>query len=235
VLQRFHAEWGDAAFETLDPRQLGASLRRHADKVFAPLTERAPAMLAFARRFEGLVDGYVDWLRRHAAEGWRWAAGETKRQQPLSIGGGREVVLHGRIDRIDEDAAGRQQVIDYKARVAEKLKRGLKSPGEDVQLPFYGLLLAGRAQRATYVSFDRAREGDNGVAPVAPPQPFDELVQAVGARLHGDLQRIADGAPLPAIGAAAVCEYCEMHGLCRRSYWEHGDAGGEARPTEKGG
>lgn len=232
VLKRFHGEWGGVDFEALEPRQLAASLRRHADRVFAPLTERAPAMLAFARRFDGLVDGYVAWLRRHAAEGWRWKAGEAKSERPLPIGGGREIVLHGRIDRIDEDGTGRLQVIDYKARAVERLKSGLKLPGEDVQLPFYGLLLAGAAQCATYVSFDRAGEGDGGVEPVAPPQAFEELVQAVGARLRADLQRIAGGSPMPAIGAAAVCEYCEMRGLCRRNYWERGDAGAAARPEE---
>ena len=54
-------------------------------------------------------------------------------------------------------------------------------------------------------------------------QPFDDLVEQVTARLRGDLQRIADGAPLPAIGAEATCGYCEMRGLCRRDYWRPGD------------
>ena len=55
---------------------------------------------------------------------------------------------------------------------------------------------------------------------VAPPEAFDELIDAVEARLTADLQRIADGAPLPAIGAESVCAHCEMRGLCRRDYWE---------------
>lgn len=228
VLKRFHDEWGGAAFDTLDAAMLAESLRRHAETVFAPLTQRSPAMLAFARRFDGLVDGYVGWLRGHAAEGWRWTAGEAKRRRPLLLDGGREVTLHGRIDRIDADAAGRQQLIDYKARRADALSASLKMAGEDVQLPFYGLLLEGAADRATYVSLDRARDGDGGVKAVAPPQPFAELTQAVGERLRRDLQRIADGAPLPAIGAAAVCEYCEMRGLCRRDYWERGNGDDEA-------
>jgi ATP-dependent helicase/nuclease subunit B len=228
VLKRFHDAWGGAAFDTLDAAMLAASLRRHAGTLFAPMTQRSPAMLALARRFDGLVDGYVDWLRRHAAEGWRCTAGEVKRRLPLPLDGGREITLHGRIDRIDADASGSQRLIDYKARRADSLKTLLTVPGEDIQLAFYGLLLGGAADRAMYVSFERARDGESGVTPVAPPQPFAELMQAVGERLRGDLQRIADGAPLPAIGAAAVCEYCEMRGLCRRDYWERGDGGGEA-------
>jgi len=224
VLQRFHAEWGEAAFEALDPAALAQSLRRHAEQVFAPLTERAPAMLAFARRFDGMVAGYLDWLQQHAAEGWRWTAGESRREAPLSLPGGREVVLHGRLDRIDRDVAGREQVIDYKARPADVLARSLKLPGEDVQLPFYGLLL-GSADSASYLSFDRARDEDSGVNAVAPPQPFGDLAREVGARLAADLQRVADGAPLPAIGAATVCDYCELRGLCRRGYWDETVAG----------
>jgi ATP-dependent helicase/nuclease subunit B len=231
VLQRFHAEWGGAAFDTLDADTLGASLRRHADLVFAPLIEQAPAMLAFARRFDGMAGGYVDWLRQHAAEGWRWTAGEVRRETLLLLPGGREIVLHGRIDRIDRDADGREMVIDYKARPTQALSRSLKIAGEDIQLPFYGLL-AGGAAAASYLSFDRAGEGEGGVEPVAPKQPFGELVHDVGERLAADLQRITDGAPLPAIGAAAVCRYCEMRGLCRRDYWDEGEAGGggAARP-----
>ncbi|MCK7494187.1 MAG: hypothetical protein MZW92_25470 [Comamonadaceae bacterium] len=49
----------------------------HAERVFAPKIERgAGACSPFARRFDGLVDGYVDWLQQHAAEGWRWPRGE---------------------------------------------------------------------------------------------------------------------------------------------------------------
>jgi ATP-dependent helicase/nuclease subunit B len=53
---------------------------------------------------------------------------------------------------------------------------------------------------------------------------FDNLVEAVESRLRADLQRIADGAPLPAIGADSVCARCEMRGLCRRDYWERVEA-----------
>ena len=228
VLRRFHAEWGSAAFDEFDARALSESLRGHAQAVFGPLVARSPAMLAFQRRFDGLVEGYIDWLRQHAAEGWRWTAGEQSITQSLVLRDGREVTLIGRVDRIDTDAQGQVRVLDYKARPADVLKKTLKEPGEDVQLPFYGLLLARRADSAAYVSFDRARVGDTGVSAVVPPQPFGELVESVATRLQADLQRIADGAPLPAIGVQAVCKHCEARGLCRRDYWQHGDGSGVA-------
>lgn len=227
VLRRFHVEWGAAEFHRLDAAALAASLAAHARAVFEPQIERTPALLAYKRRFEGLVAGYVDWLSRHSAEGWRWRGGELAQAQRLKLRDGREIELTGRIDRIDEQSDERLRVLDYKARAAAALRRGLKAPGEDIQLPFYGMLAGGRAESAAYVSFERGRESEGGVETVLPPQPFDVLVQSIAARLQGDVQRIADGAPMPAIGVDSVCAYCEMRGLCRRDYWERSGDGGD--------
>ena len=225
VLHRFHAEWGAADFGAADAAELARSLAAHAHAVFDPLLERTPALLAFRRRFDRLIEGYVAWLRQHAADGWRWQAGEQEARRALRLADGSEIALVGRIDRIDAHHDGRVHVIDYKARAADVLRRNLRDAGEDVQLPFYGLLLALPAT-AAYVSFDRAKEDDGGVTSVVPPQPFDTLVEDVAGRLRADVQRLAGGAPLPAIGVDAVCGHCEMRGLCRRDYWEReGDDG----------
>lgn len=223
VLRRFHTAWGATDFSRCAAADLEASLAEHAQATFAPLRERTPGLTAFARRFQGLIPGYIAWLRAHAADGWRFGGGERECARPLVLRDGRGVELAGRIDRIDVRADGRVKLIDYKLRRAEALKRALAEPGEEIQLPFYGLLLGCAADlQAAYLSFERAKEDDAGVHEIVPPQPFAALVQAVGVRLHADLQRIADGAALPALGAASVCAYCEMRGLCRRDYWEHG-------------
>ena len=185
-----------------------------------------PGLLAYERRFVSLVDDYISWAQQQSSAGWRWSAAEQALAHPLDIGNGRAVELTGRLDRIDRRSDGALTVLDYKARNADDLKRGLKVAGEDIQLPFYGLLvrnspLATGQVAAAYVAFDRGREGASGVQTVAPPQPYETLVEEVGSRLQADLRRIADGAPLPALGAPSVCQYCEMRGLCRRDYWEH--------------
>ncbi len=235
VLRRFHVEWGGADFGALDAAELAGSLRAHARAVFEPQLERAPALLAFQRRFDGLVAGYIDWLRECARDGWRWQAAEQTHAQRWTLRNGREIELTGRIDRVDAQADGGLRVLDYKARRADDLKAALKEAGEDVQLPFYGLLLA-RPAAAAYLSFERAREDDAGVRLVTPPQPFEALVERVARRLRDDLDRIASGAPLPAHGAAAVCEYCEMRGLCRRDHWPDAEreAGAIAGPPQDG-
>jgi ATP-dependent helicase/nuclease subunit B len=224
VLRRFHRDWGGFDFSAADHVQLATNLRAVAQGVFIPRLQRMPGLLAFQRRFDRLIDGYIAWLQEHAAKGWRWRAGEEKHQSRLVLRDGREIELTGRLDRIDAQASepddGRVLVLDYKARSADVLRRGLVEAGEDIQLPFYGILLADRAASAAYLSFDRAKDDESGVTPVVPPQVFTELVASVADRLGADLQRIAEGAALPAIGAKSVCEYCEMRGLCRRDYWE---------------
>ena len=43
----------------------------------------------------------------------------------------------------------------------------------------------------------------------------DQLVEGI---LH-DFERIAEGAPLPALGEGAVCDWCAARGLCRKDFW----------------
>ena len=39
------------------------------------------------------------------------------------------------------------------------------------------------------------------------------------AGIRTDLERIAAGAPLPALGESPVCDHCEARGLCRKDFW----------------
>ncbi len=224
VLRRFHLEWGAVDFSVVEVERLRDSLADHGRAVFGPQVERSPGLLAFQRRFERLIDGYIEWTRTHASHGWRWAASEEPLAQRLQLAVGHEVELAGRVDRIDRHADGRFAVLDYKARAPDQLRSALRDPGEDVQLPLYGLLLAQRADAmavsASYVSFDRASDGRGGVRSIAPPQPLGRLARDVGHRLRDDLERIASGASLPAIGIESACKYCEMRGLCRRDHWQ---------------
>ncbi len=217
VLLHFHRHWGEQDFSVVPPLEVRASLIEHGNAVFDPLLIRLPSFLAFKVRFEMLVGDYCDWLNARALEGWRFSSGEERCSRPLSLGD-RDVELNGRIDRIDVHRDGALQLIDYKARPAHVLAAGLREAGEDVQLPFYGLLL-GEAPiaGAMYLSVDRQKP--KTVQEIAPPQDFSDLVVAVRAKLLSDLQRIVEGAPLPALGTEATCKFCEMRGLCRRDFW----------------
>ena len=223
VLKRFHRSWGGVDFSSLGAAELATSLREHAHAVFAPELARTPGMLAYQRRFDGLIAGYVGWLQQHAASGWRWSTGEESQRVSMALRDGRSVELAGRIDRVDVRSDGATALIDYKARDPAALRRALGRRGEEIQLPFYGLLLPRPPDVAQYLCFDRASGRHGGVEPVAPDAPLGPLIDAVGERLREDLQRIADGAPLPAIGCETVCGRCEMRGLCRRDHWDEDD------------
>ena len=224
VLFNFHRTQGSVAFHEIPATTLAARLREAAAAVFEAARQTAPAMLSFERRFDGLVPAYIEWLQARSREGWRWTAAEEAYEQSLVLADGGTVQLHGRVDRIDAHGAQRS-LIDYKARSAARLARGLRTPGEDVQLPFYGLLLARRVDSASYLAFERAKNGNGGVKDVPAPE-LHAAMDALEARLASDLQRIAAGAPLPAIGAPTVCAYCEMRGLCRRGHWIDGEGDG---------
>jgi len=197
------------------------ALQSTIDAVFAPLLRQQPALIAYRQRLRQLVPGFLQWLNDDRRAGWRWSDGEAQLERTLDIAGHAPVTLFGRVDRIDAGPAG-VRILDYKARDAGSLRRAQKDPGEAIQLLFYGLLLDPPAAEAAYLSLQPPRDpGDPaaGVATlVAAPAPFAENVAHLGERVAQDLQRIGDGAPLPASGAEAVCRLCELRSLCRHGF-----------------
>ena len=101
------------------------------------------------------------------------------------------------------------QVIDYKTSSADSLKKKLKDPGENVQLPFYAYL---SEAAAAYLPIN-----EDKVAPLALDGEAD--VEAITLRLAMLLEALAQGSSLPAQGVDAVCKRCEARGLCRRGMW----------------
>ncbi|MDW8322538.1 MAG: PD-(D/E)XK nuclease family protein [Burkholderiales bacterium] len=195
------------------PRErLRETLTRLTREAFAPLTARAYLAVAWQLRWERRLEAYLDWALAHEERGHRWQTGEVEYSRLLDLPDGRAITLQGRIDRIDHGPSG-PIVLDYKARRRSDLRQRLRRPGEDVQLAFYGLLT--QAQQAAYVALD-----DETIDLVAPAGELPALCAREAARLSATLARILAGAPLPAHGAAEVCRYCEMRGLCRRDWRE---------------
>jgi ATP-dependent helicase/nuclease subunit B len=104
--------------------------------------------------------------------------------------------------------------MDYKTESLQATKGRMEQPLEDTQLAFYAVLLPGRELQAAYLNISERGE----VRRVE----HEEL--ALGAHLlqeaiESEMQRIAQGAPLPALGEGRVCDYCAARGLCRRDQW----------------
>ncbi|MEO5771100.1 MAG: PD-(D/E)XK nuclease family protein [Burkholderiaceae bacterium] len=213
VLQRFH----DARGENTTPAVDRAALHAAAAEQEAATGFDAAELLPFRAAFDHFGDHYLVWLRGRDAEGWRYQSGELalRRTDPALAG----VALEGRIDRVDVHApTGTMQLVDYKTGSAQALKKKVADPLEDTQLAFYAALLdpqPGTPQvRAIYLALDDRKE----------PREFEHPdVQRSAEQLVGgladELQRVRAGAGLPALGEAAVCEYCDARGLCRRDHW----------------
>jgi len=223
ILHALHRDCEPDRLRRMTDAQLRESLERIALERFARELRERPALVAYRRRVLDLIPGYVDWLRRRLDAGWTPQSVETAFQVVLPVDGPRAIALTGRIDRIDARGDHEVEVIDYKARSHDAVRRAAGNPGEDVQLPLYALALGAAATGASYLSFQRGIDPDRPhagtVRQIPAAEPFGDWVNAVERRLRADLARILEGEGLPALGAEPVCSNCEMRGLCRRAEW----------------
>jgi len=204
ILQRFHRDYPQVSGH--DPAELETSLRRLSEEVFADLRARDFAARAWLARWFKSLPAYLAWQAEGEAEGWRYAEAETQFDWPLA-----GVNLRGRIDRLDVRGDDRR-VLDYKTQSESLLRNKLKQPGEDVQLACYAY--AHEAADVAFVSIDSGT-----VKSVAPKQDPALLAQLNIERLERVMGALRNGEGLPANGIDAVCEYCEMRGLCRKGEW----------------
>ncbi|MFN4003384.1 MAG: PD-(D/E)XK nuclease family protein [Hylemonella sp.] len=209
ILQRFHARLDQPGAARAQRR---AWLDEAADAAAQTLDLAEDELLPYRSAWPRLREGYLDWLAAHEAEGWRYAEGEWKLQRPCG-----DVILQGRIDRLDRGADGSVMLLDYKTEGEQRTRDRLKEPLEDTQLAFYAALHGGEALRAAYVNVSTHGAGEKPVQLIEHP----DVAAAREALLQGvqqDLARIAAGAELPALGEGPVCDYCAARGLCRKDF-----------------
>lgn len=212
VLQHFHealqdAPTGDAAART-------ALMDEAAARATRELGLQEGDFLPYASGWPALRAGYLEWLGKHEAAGACFRQAELRARQPLGA-----LELVGTLDRVD---AVRPQgggeplalVIDYKTE-SDALTRGrIKAGAEDTQLAFYAALLQDDTLRAAYVNV-----GERGETRLHEQEDVVHLRDLLLDGITHDMQRIAAGAPLPALGEGSVCEWCAARGLCRKDFW----------------
>jgi ATP-dependent helicase/nuclease subunit B len=164
--------------------------------------------LPFEAVWPQVRQGYLAWLAEHEATGLVFAEAEEWKEQPLG-----ELTLFGKIDRMDRDAHGRPQLLDYKTEGAEKTRERLKSGAEDTQLAFYAALLGETELSAAYVNV-----GEKGETHTWPQKQVLELRALLQAGIAHDVARLHAGEPLRALGDGLACEYCQARGLCRKDF-----------------
>ena len=112
-------------------------------------------------------------------------------------------------------------VIDYKTEGRPKTLDRVKEPLEDTQLAFYAALLPTENLRAAYLSItDKRSDNAKDTATLLVEQPDVLLAREhLLAGLTHDMDRIAAGHPMPALGEGRVCDFCAARGLCRKDFW----------------
>jgi ATP-dependent helicase/nuclease subunit B len=211
ILHRFHGRF--PVVTECEPEMLEQALIEISRAVFHQAIEADFVSHAWLSRWQASIPGYLDWQRQREHEGWRWQAGEVACARPIALGQDRRLTLRGRLDRLDRKGQ-EQAVLDYKTQNFDSLKKKLKPAGEDVQLACYALLLESMPEQAAFVAVD-----EEVVRQLEPPESLGELAEANLERLQDMFESLHEGAPLPAQGVTAACQYCEMRGLCRKDYW----------------
>lgn len=186
--------------------------------------------LPFAAAWPKIREGYLTWLEADANKKYQLVAVERWLEQPLG-----QLTLVGQIDRIDMlapaalDGAAADlatanlsnhseailRVIDYKTESPDKTNARIRNLTEDTQLAFYATLVASDSPQAAYVNVDE-KSGTKLYEMTA-------IVEVREALAHGiihDMQQIAAGAKLPALGTEPACHYCAARGLCRKDFWQ---------------
>jgi ATP-dependent helicase/nuclease subunit B len=185
--------------------------------VFGKILDHSPAALGYYARWRKAMPAYLAWAAEREAKGWRFAAGEQEFSCVLATDAG-DIVLHGRIDRVDSNDAGEYAVLDYKTRDAASLRKKLRG-GEDHQLAFYGLAYGrehGVTVAAAHLVALEARDGKTGDAAAV---DYEQWKQQLEQQIKASVDAIAGGAGLPAHGIEAVCRFCDVRGLCRKGHW----------------
>lgn len=218
--KRDYGDWLHAILKTYHDRLLAEPvpdreqlLREVSQSLFDQVLEKSPAALGYSVRWGKVIPAYVAWANEREAAGWQFEIGEVWREHILRWDEG-EILLRGRIDRIDHNGQGERAVLDYKTKSASALNKRLKE-AEDHQLAFYGLLSEHTANAASYVALemDKDKTGD------AAARDFPEWTQALQQSIMQNMQAIKQGAAMPAQGVESVCQYCDMRGLCRKGAW----------------
>jgi ATP-dependent helicase/nuclease subunit B len=207
ILQRFHERYAQVSGHSLG--EMEGALREISAQVFADLLQHDFAARAWLARWHRSLPAYLEWQADNELQGWHYAAAEQQFERELQ-----GVVLRGRIDRIDSREDG-MRVLDYKTQSDQALRYKLADPGEDVQLACYAW--AEGAREAAFVSIENGR-----VNSVVPDQDIVQLAELNARRLEQVMQAMRSGAGLPANGIDAVCNYCEMRGVCRKGEWLNG-------------
>lgn len=228
VLRRYHA--ADPTMAQFDADTEVDRLWQAAEAVTAEkgwdAAEGRAAFLPFFAAFARLARVYVQWWAEQ-----RSSAGAEVLRMELPVRAECDelralgVTLSGQLDRIDSVRAASEvgprawRVLDYKTTAKAALQARVKVPTEDTQLAFYAAMLILQEQQMPGLAAGYLSLEDRQVTLVEHPD-VERSARALIAGLVDDMQRMAHGHPMLALGDAQACDYCRCRGLCRRDHWD---------------
>jgi ATP-dependent helicase/nuclease subunit B len=206
VLGTFHAqlaEHGDA-----DRRRL---LDEAAESVKREMRLDDGEFLPFSAGWTQVREGYLSWLAKYESTiGGVFIEAEGEHERTAG-----PQTIFGRIDRVDALPGAGRMVIDYKTESLPTTQDRVKQAGEDTQLAYYAALLGDDPLRAAYVNV-----GERGETRLVEQTDVARARELLLAGIAHDIERIAQGAPISALGEGKACEWCAARGLCRRDFRE---------------
>ncbi len=205
----FHFHQALKTLHATERDQQAALINQAAQQATADLGLSAAEFLPFAAAWPKVRAGYLDWLADHLSDGKVFVEGETWKDMPLG-----SITLVGKLDRIDRAADGSCLVIDYKTESRASTSERIRSGNEDTQLAFYAALIDVDNIGAAYVNVGEKEATKTFAQPAIVPMR-SQLAEGI----LDDMQRIADGNELPALGEGFACEFCAARGLCRKDFW----------------
>ena len=207
LLSSFHEALKTAADQSIKARL--AMINIAAESAAKELGLTDSEFLPFAAIWPRVRAGYLDWLAGHEASGAQFLEGEVWKEMPYG-----DVMLFGKLDRIDQLTDDSALVMDYKTEASNTTKARIKDGSEDTQLAFYAALLADDTLAASYVNL-----GENEPTRTYAQPEIVHLRDGLIESILSDVSRISDGAPMPALGEGKACEYCSARGMCRKDFW----------------
>lgn len=225
VLRAFHEERGvrrpGRAADTQRLDELGVEQAR---RMGLQGEDGEAGFLPFQAVWPALREGYLDWLQTHESDGQRPGPVFERAEVSLQAQVGRWR-LRGTLDRIDRQPSPEGDlalVIDYKTEARKTTEDRVKQPFEDTQLAFYAALMPDETLRAAYLSITDGRSAGagKGAACLIEQSEILRAREQLRIGLAADLDRLAQGQALAALGEGRACEFCAARGLCRRDFWK---------------
>ena len=168
----------------------------------------SPSSIVFVERWKAMSQRYIQFQKTVESRQSPMAS-----EQWLERKVDENVVLNGRIDRIDQDGDGRQIVIDYKTGSRRIPEKDIWN-GEQVQLPTYALM-SESIERAEY--WWLGQDSQKKVSQTSlDGKGLSDLSQRVDARLRVVFRELHAGSRMPANGNEKACMHCYAQGICRK-------------------